>query len=167
MAVYPIPENDDERVEYLRKTHLLDTPEEDVFNAIVGLAKSHFNVPIAIINLIDKDRQWFKAKCGVTLTETSRDDSMCTHTIMDEFVTIIPDASKDSRFEHNRYVINAPNIRFYAGAPIIMPAGIIIGTLCLVDDKANNEFDPQQANELAEMALIVAHIIELSMLANA
>lgn len=163
----PVPENEEERIAYLDRTGQLDSEDEEVFNAIVRLAQAHFRVPIVSITLIDRDRQWFKARCGLPSSETPRDISFCTHAIMDEEVMIVRDAAADERFADNPFVTGEPYIRFYAGAPIIMPAGIILGTLCLIDSEARNDFSPEQAEKLADMALIISHIIEMQITARA
>jgi len=163
----PVPENEEERIAYLKRTGQLDSDDEEVFNAIVRLAQSYFRVPIVSITLIDRDRQWFKARCGLTPSETPRDISFCTHAIMNEDVLIVRDASADERFCDNPFVTGEPHIRFYAGAPLIMPAGIILGTLCLIDSEVRNDFSLEQASKLADMALIISHIIEMQITSRA
>lgn len=164
---YPLPENEEERIAYLNRTGQLDSDDEEVFNAIVRLAQGHFRVPIVSITLVDRDRQWFKARCGLTSSETPRDVSFCTHAIIDEEVMIVRDAAADERFADNPFVTGDPFIRFYAGAPLIMPAGIILGTLCLIDREARNDFSSEHAAKLADMALVISHIIELQITSRA
>lgn len=163
----PIPENEPERLAYLQRTQLEESGEEDVFEAIVRLARAHFAMPIVLMSLVDKDRQWFKAKSGITLHETCRGLSFCTHAIMQQDVMVVPDAREDGRFQDNALVTGEPHIRFYAGAPLIMPAGIILGTLCLIDTKPRHDFSDEQAAALADMATVISHIIELRVTVNA
>lgn len=163
----PIPENEFERLAYLERSRLDETAEEDVFDAIVRLARVHFDVPIVLMSLVDKDRQWFKAKSGISLNETCRNLSFCTHAIMQRDVMIVPDAREDIRFKDNELVTGEPHIRFYAGAPLIMPAGIILGTLCVIDMKPRDDFSAIQSADLADFATVISHIIELRVTVNA
>lgn len=162
-GAYPVPENEEKRLKALRDSGMLDTPEEEVFNGIIRMAKAVFGMPIVVFNLIDSNRQWFKAQCGLGVNETSRDVSMCAHAIIDDTLMIIPDATADARFKDNPFVTGGPNIRFYAGAPIIIPDGIILGTLCVIDNQPRDDFDEKQQRILWDMANLIAHIIELRM----
>ncbi|MCW5623383.1 MAG: GAF domain-containing protein [Burkholderiales bacterium] len=136
MTPTPIPDNDRERLAALRELLILDTPPEQRFDRIVGFAAEQFDVPIALLSLVDEKRQWFKARYGLDVCETSRDVSMCGHAIVHapDFL-VVRDALADQRFHDNPLVVGAPFIRFYAGAPLTLPSGYVVGTLCLIDGK--------------------------------
>lgn len=135
MISAPLPENEDRRLQVLRDLLVLDTTTEERFDRITKFASFEFDVPIVLISLIDKDRQWFKSSVGLDVCSTSRDIAFCSHAILQENIMIVEDASKDERFFDNPLVVGEPYIRFYAGAPIILPTGESIGTLCLIDQK--------------------------------
>lgn len=131
----PISADEQQRLEALRALLILDTPPEERFDRIVEFAAAEFDVPIALISLIDEKRQWFKARTGLGVCETPRDISFCGHAIHCDNVLVVPDARVDERFVDNPLVLGEPFIRFYAGAPLIMPGGQAIGTLCLIDTR--------------------------------
>jgi GAF domain-containing protein len=113
---------------------VLDTAPEPLFDEITNPAADIFGAPIALISLIDKDHQWFKSNIGLEgATETNRDIAFCSHAILQEQVFEVSDASSDKRFKNNPLVTQAPNIQFYTGAPITLPTGENIGTLCGID----------------------------------
>ncbi|MDX1968627.1 MAG: GAF domain-containing SpoIIE family protein phosphatase [Planctomycetaceae bacterium] len=163
MLPAPIPANEAERLAELQALSILDTPSEERFDAIVRLAQQLFEVPVAYIALIDSNRQWFKAKCGVTVDETGREESFCGHAILENRLMIVPDARLDHRFDDNPLVVGEPYVRFYAGHPLSGPRGFNIGTLCLVDREPRTLNDRQQAllKSLAEMAEEQLHLVEL------
>lgn len=130
-----IPDNEAERLDALRRLNLLDTAAEARFDRITRIAQRHFQVPIALVSLVDKERQWFKSKQGLDACETSRGISFCGHAILSEEIFSIPNALEDPRFADNPLVTDGPKIRFYAGAPLHAPNGHRIGTLCIIDDK--------------------------------
>jgi GAF domain-containing protein len=122
-----------QRLNALRSLLILDTPPEERFDRITRFAASEFDTPVALVSLIDERRQWFKARVGLDACETSRDISFCGHAIEGSNVLVIGDARDDPRFADNPLVTGDPFIRFYAGAPLILPGGLSVGTLCLID----------------------------------
>ena len=121
------------RLDVLQRYRILDTDPEESFDDIVLLASQICGTPISVITLVDENRQWFKARVGVTLTETSRSISFCSHAIQGTDIFVVPDALADDRFRENPLVVEDPHIRFYAGAPLITREGYALGTLCIVD----------------------------------
>ncbi|WP_445425663.1 PAS domain S-box protein [Alishewanella sp. HL-SH06] len=152
------PVDEAARLLALKRTNLLDTPAEKRFERITRLAASVFKVPICLISLVDNDRQWFKSKVGLDVSETGRDISFCGHAILQENIFIVSDATKDERFASNPLVTQAPHIRFYAGAPLREPSGQPIGTLCLIDSAAR-DFSVKEQKELRAFADMVEHEI--------
>lgn len=140
------PPNEIKRLKVLWQYEVLDTVPEEVFDDLTELAARICNAPIALISLVDEDRQWFKSRVGMTPQETSRDVSFCAHAIRGEGLFIVPDATQDSRFARNPLVTSDPKIRFYAGAPLITPDGHALGTLCVMDNVPRElRLDQQQA----------------------
>ncbi len=135
MQAAPIPDNDDERLAALRALLILDTPPEQRFDRLIQFAADEFDVPIALLTLVDRDRQWFKSRTGLDACETDRESSFCGHAIQSDDTLLIADALRDPRFVDNPLVTGAPFIRFYAGAPLQIEPGLRIGTLCLIDTK--------------------------------
>lgn len=148
------PYNETARLKTLRSLNILDTSIEERFDRLTRLAKHMFDVPIALVSLIDENRQWFKSCIGLPLSETSRDISFCGHAILDNEVFIIPDATKDERFADNPLVLNDPNIRFYAGYPLRYLDNSKLGTLCIIDTKPRtlDQDDIEAFKDLAELA---------------
>ncbi|HSH87623.1 MAG: GAF domain-containing protein [Methylophilus sp.] len=143
-----------DRISALRKLLILDSPYEAVFDAIALLASQVCGMPIALISLVDSERQWFKAQVGLEgVRETSRELAFCSHTIRENSVMEIKDATKDSRFLDNPLVTGHPNIVFYAGAPIALPLGEKIGSVCVIDTKPNalNDMQKQVLTGLANI----------------
>lgn len=136
MITAPTPDNEAARISALYAMLLLDTPSEERFDKIVDFAATEFDVPIALISLIDSERQWFKAAVGLgDVCQTGRDISFCGHAIMRSDIMVVPDALEDPRFADNPLVTGWPHIRFYAGAPLILRSGYALGTLCIIDTK--------------------------------
>lgn len=139
----PVPENEAARIEALRQYEILDTDPEESFNDLTRLAAYICHTPIALITLVDENRQWFKAEVGLGVKETTRDVSFCAHAILQDGPCIVRDALDDERFRSNPLVTSSPYIRFYAGAPLMSPEGFKIGTLCVID-RVPRELTPQQ-----------------------
>ncbi|MBL4608430.1 MAG: PAS domain S-box protein, partial [Pseudomonadales bacterium] len=151
METPPIPDNDDDRVKALHACFLLDTDKEEGFDRVTRLAQRYFNTKMALVSFVDVDRQWFKSNQGLDAEETSRGVSFCGHAINNEEVFVVEDATKDKRLFDNPLVMDAPNIRFYAGAPLHSNDGYRIGTLCIIDDQAR-VFTENDASALRDMA---------------
>ncbi|MEZ5508035.1 MAG: PAS domain S-box protein [Gammaproteobacteria bacterium] len=154
MQAPQIPADESDRLASLRQTGLLDTPPENRFDRLTHLAAQLFNVPIALVSLVDADRQWFKSRQGLDACETGRDISFCGHTILGNQIFEVPDARLDPRFADNPLVVGPPDIRFYAGAPLAAPDGKNIGTLCLIDSRPRQLTEQERIN-LREIADIV------------
>ncbi|MEZ5292768.1 MAG: ATP-binding protein [Vicinamibacterales bacterium] len=131
------------RLSALRRYRILDTEPEQRFDDLTMLASQICETPISLITLIDTDRQWFKSRVGLDVVETVRSVAFCTHAIRQEGILQVPDAAGDDRFRHNPFVTGEPNIRFYAGAPLVTPDGHALGTLCVIDVKPRRLSAPQ------------------------
>lgn len=131
----PYPPNEDERIQALLDYRIMDTRAESAFDQLAVLASQICQTPIALVSLVDHDRQWFKARVGLDVSETSRDLAFCAHAILHEDIFEIPDALNDYRFADSPLVTGSPNIRFYAGMPLINQDGYSLGTLCTIDTK--------------------------------
>ena len=155
-----IPSNESERLAALRRYGLLDTPAEAAFEDLTELAGFICGTPISVISLIDADRQWFKSHRGLKDAETHRDLAFCAHAILEDGVFIVPDATKDGRFVTNPLVTGDPNIRFYAGSPIVTSDGMPLGTICVID-RVPRELTPAQLTALEALSRQVMAQIEL------
>ena len=156
----PIPRDEKQRLAALKRYDILDTPPEKTFDSITVLAAHVCVTPIALLVLIDRDRQWFKAKVGVRLQETPREFAFCAHTIMQRALFIIPDATKDKRFETNPLIVSGPRYRFYAGAPLVTPDNRALGTLCVID-KVVRTLTAAQKKDLVALSRLVMTELEL------
>lgn len=159
------PSNEIERLRALRALKILDTAHEERFDRVTRIAKHLFNVSISLVTLIDEDRQWFKSRQGLGVCELPRESSFCGHTINQNELLIIPDTSSDERFFDNPFVVGDPKIRFYAGFPLKLKQGVIIGTLCLADDKPRNLSD-EEKQLLRDLGSLVEQEIQSIQLAT-
>lgn len=159
------PSNEIARLRALRALKILDTAHEERFDRVTRIAKHLFNVSISLVTLIDEDRQWFKSRQGLGVCELPRESSFCGHTINQNELLIIPDTSSDERFFDNPFVVGDPKIRFYAGFPLKLKQGVIIGTLCLADDKPRNLSD-EEKQLLRDLGSLVEQEIQSIQLAT-
>lgn len=146
--------NEAARVSALQKYAILDSEPEQAFDDLTLLASYVCKTSMALISLIDEDRQWFKSKVGISATETSRDIAFCSTAIQQPDVFVVPDALQDERFRTNPLVVSEPNIRFYAGVPLINEDGYALGTLCVIDRTPRN-LAPEQETALKALSRLV------------
>ena len=165
MLIAPKPTNEAERLEKLASYNILDTGREETFDRITRLAARMFRTPIALISLIDANRQWLKSAHGVEARESGRNKAFCAHTILHDEVMVVHDAAKDARFAQNPQVKHQPHIRFYAGAPLVTPDGFNLGSLCVID-RAPRDFSAEDRESLADLARLVVQSFELRRLAS-
>lgn len=150
-----------ERLQALEDLNILDTLSEKDFDEITFIASKICSTPIALISLVDKERQWFKSKVGLSASETSKDVAFCAHAILQDDVFIVPDSSKDDRFFDNPLVTGEPQVQFYAGAPLLDPrTNLPIGTLCVIDNKPG-ALDNSQVEMLKALSNQVYKLLEL------
>ncbi|MGV8838075.1 PAS domain-containing protein [Cellvibrio sp.] len=154
----PLPNNEKERLAHLYRLDILDTRREQSFDAIAQLAMNLCEVPIAVVSLVDSDRQWFKSCLGLDAMETPRDVAFCAHAILrPDDVLVVEDATLDPRFSDNSLVLGEPYIRFYAGAPLVTESGNALGTLCVID------YVPRQlsSNQINSLQLLAGQVMQL------
>lgn len=163
MTSAPQPADEDRRLAALHALRLLDSDPEERFDRIVRLAQRVFGTPMATFSLVDRDRQWFKAEVGAPGKEDPREVSFCAHAILGPETMVVEDAREDERFQDSPLVTGDPNIRFYAGHPVVGPGGEVLGTLCVIDDKPrpSADFDAEALRELA--AMVEAEVASLSL----
>ena len=155
------PADEAERLAALRRYRILDTSPEETFDRIARLAAQIMGTPIALVSLVDDDRQWFKARYGLAAEQTPRDVAFCAHAILDAKVMVVPDARRDPRFAGNPIVIDEPRVIFYAGAPLTTPDGYRLGTLCAIDRVPHAALSEEQDRALRDLAAMVIEAMEL------
>lgn len=160
----PIPGDEAARLRALERYGILDTESELTFDRVTRLASAIVGTPVALVSLIDKDRQWFKSRVGLDARETPRDISFCGHAVADKSTLIVENALEDARFADNPLVIGEPDIRFYAGIPLETPDGHALGTLCVIDSKPR-KLDEDKLRALHDLADIVVRELELRRIA--
>jgi hypothetical protein len=154
-----VSKDDRDRVAALQKYAILDTEPEQAFDDLTLLASFICKTPIALISLIDEDRQWFKSKIGMKPSETPRDIAFCSVAIQQPDVMVVPDTFKDERFRNNPFVTSEPNIRFYAGAPLVNEDGFALGTLCVID-RSPRDISNEQTEALRALSRLVLAQLE-------
>ncbi len=153
------PKNEEGRIATLEKYAILDTDPEAAFDDLTLLASFVCKTPIALITLIDENRQWVKSRVGISITETSRDVAFCSSAILQHEVFVVPDALQDERFRDNPLVVSEPHIRFYAGAPLVTEDGFALGALCVIDQKPR-ELAPEERDALKALSRLVLAQLE-------
>lgn len=160
MPPAPVPPNEAGRLAAVHAVGLLDTPADPHFDRLVRMLSILMDVPVALITVVDRQRQWFKAAIGLDARETDRDHAFCAHALAAPDLLVVPDATLDARFAENPLVTGTPGIRFYAGAPLILPGGHVMGTLCAIDRKPR-QITVAERWLMTELAATVISMVEL------
>jgi len=159
------PADEANRIKTLKSLEILDTAAEDRFDRLTRMSKRLFDVPIALVSLVDENRQWFKSCVGLDVSETPRDISFCGHAILGNDIFVIPNATEDQRFADNPLVADDPSIRFYAGCPLRSENGSMLGTLCIID-RVPRELSADDIEALKDLASMVENELEAERLAT-
>jgi diguanylate cyclase (GGDEF)-like protein len=165
MNAFPKPKNEAGRLAALEDHQILDTPPDEAFDRITRLACRILKTPIALVSLVDAERQWLKSRQGLDAKEIPREFAFCAHAICDQEVMVVPDATADTRFADNPFVTQEPKIRFYAGAQLSDDSGHNLGTLCVIDTTPR-EIDDEQRAMLRDLASIIVDEMNLRRLAS-
>lgn len=159
---YPVPANEDARIEALLEYGILDTPDDPAFNDLARIAATLCGAPVALINLVDRDRQWTKASFGMARRTVPRGYSICTRVIaQSDDVFAVTDLAADDRFADHPIVTRAPHMRFYAAAPVVTEDGYALGTVCVFGSEARTTLEPDHADALRAVARQIMALIEL------
>jgi len=148
-------EQEQQRLEALYRLAVLDTPRDDRLDGLLQATARRFEVPIALLSLVDAQRVWFKSTVGIDVQETPREHTFCGLAVHQGSPLIVPDTLADPRWATNPYVVGPPHVRFYAGAPVRAASGHVVGTLCLIDTRSRT-LDSQQQRDLVTMADFMA-----------
>lgn len=164
MPAAPVPPDEDQRIAALEGLSVLSTPREADLDRVTRSARHVMKSDIALLTLVDRDRQWFKSRQGLDMTETERSHSFCAHAILDAGTLVVPDAREDARFADNPLVVGAPHVRFYVGHPLATEDGHRIGTLCVISStpRQPDEESLEIFRDLARMAEIILENRKLS-----
>ena len=160
MIAAPVRADEQQRLAALASYDIMDSGAEAAFDEIVRAASLALGCEIGLVSLVDDQRQWFKAKIGIDAEETAREYSFCAHAVFDRSPLIVPDATRDERFRDNPLVTGDPDIRFYAGAPLIGEDGHALGSLCVIDSSPRDEFDDTELEILQILSRQVMRLIE-------
>lgn len=160
MIKCPIPENEEQRLLALRSYEILDSAPEVDFDALTRLAAHAFDAPAAVVGLMDADRLWFKSRFGLDVPQLDRQIAFCAYAVMQpDQLLVVRDLARDPRFSGNPLVVDAPNLRFYAGAPLVDHQGFVLGTIAVVDVKPR-DFSETQQNALRDLSTLVMTALE-------
>ena len=157
----PWPLNELARINKLKGYCVLDTPPDPEFDRLTQLATRHFGMPTVLVSLVDETRQWFKSRYGFEVRFSPRRLAFCAYAILTDEVMVVHDATRDERFAENDLVTGPPHIRFYAGAPLKTPEGLLLGTFCVIDYQPHPDFSDEARRDLEEFARIVVHELEM------
>lgn len=153
--IAPLPHDEEARLAALRRYELLDTGDEEIYDNITRLAAHLCGTTIALITLLDADRQWLKSRTGTDERESPRETSFCAHAILERGVTVAEDTSVDPRFADNPFVMGPAQVRFYAGAPLVTSDGYVLGTLCVLDRRPR----PLALDQMEALLALARHVV--------